>query len=479
MTVPEEAVRHTSVWVSKTDLMRYVRCPYAFWLLDQGEITFEDTVEEGLVRLLIEGIEFQERIEAAAIRIEVRPEEIPALLRQEVTLLKVPPFENPKLKIYGQPDGVEAAAGALFPIEVKSHKDVQRTDELELAFYWLLLEPFRTRRVAQPRGYLILRRDGGAEWVEVPLSRHRFDEVRRLIKEVRDARRNGVRPRICGCAVCSRVKRGEVQRATRDLKDLTLIFGIGRAYARALEEEGVTTWEDLLPCEPQTVVERMRKRGYFISVAEVKRWKRHAESWKRQEAVYFGDAPPVGDSFVALDLEYDLGSLIWLVGACLVTRDRREYLALWADDATQESKNLCRLGEFIAAEPSLPVVTWSGEGADMPQLRHATGRLGLIESLDGLFARHFDLFLHVRRSLRLPIPGLSLKEVAEYFGIPRISGVRDGLQAQLMYLEYRSSHDKKRKATLRNLLLDYNRDDVEALVATAERIRSLSVAPAR
>jgi len=35
-----------STWVSKTDLTRFLRCPYAFYLLDRGLIAFDDTVTE-------------------------------------------------------------------------------------------------------------------------------------------------------------------------------------------------------------------------------------------------------------------------------------------------------------------------------------------------------------------------------------------------------------------------------------------------
>ncbi len=95
------------------------------------------------------------------------------------------------------------ADGALEPIEVKSHKQLQRTDELELAFYWLLLEPLRRREVEQPCGHVILRRDGAPNSVEVEITPRRLREVRRLIKEVRQAREQGVRMRACGCRICS------------------------------------------------------------------------------------------------------------------------------------------------------------------------------------------------------------------------------------------------------------------------------------
>jgi uncharacterized protein YprB with RNaseH-like and TPR domain len=63
-----------------------------------------------------------------------------------------------------------------------------------------------------------------------------------------------------------------------------------------------------------------------------------------------------------------------------------------------------------------------------------------------------------------------LKEVAECFGIPRVSGVLDGLQAQLLFGEYL----RTREEGLRNQLLEYNRDDLDGLIATTVRLRALA-----
>ena len=103
----------TRAWVSKTDLITFLRCPYAFSLLDRGEITFEDTVAEFQLKLLVEGSEFHSLVEASAVPIQIEPDDVPNLLQTDVTVLGIPGFENAKLKIFGRPDGVVAAKGAL------------------------------------------------------------------------------------------------------------------------------------------------------------------------------------------------------------------------------------------------------------------------------------------------------------------------------------------------------------------------------
>ena len=60
-------------WVSKTDLARYSRCPYAFWLIDSR------------------------------------------FGRKDLTLYGVPLFKNKNLRIVGIPDAIETAGGACTP----------------------------------------------------------------------------------------------------------------------------------------------------------------------------------------------------------------------------------------------------------------------------------------------------------------------------------------------------------------------------
>lgn len=42
-------------WVSKTDLSRFYRCPFAFWLLDTAQIAFPETVSAFQMSLIRTG----------------------------------------------------------------------------------------------------------------------------------------------------------------------------------------------------------------------------------------------------------------------------------------------------------------------------------------------------------------------------------------------------------------------------------------
>jgi predicted RecB family nuclease len=463
----------TRNWVSKTDLTRYLRCPYAFYLLDSGLVRFEETVSEPQIQRIEAGVAFQANVEATAILRAIGPAELTRVFAEEsIQLFSLPGFKNPALQIYGQPDAVSTACGALYPVEVKAHKDVSRSDELELAFYWLLMEPYRTKKVP-PRGYLLLRRDGAPEQVELEIPAHRFDEVHQLLKEVRDAREHGVEPRICTCTVCSGAIRNEIEQATLVKKDVTRIWGIARARARHLEAIGITSYDRLIDADTSSIVEALRKRKCFVSSNQVDQWKQHARSYAVSHPVLFGPRLPLGASYFALDLEYG-PQIIWLFGICLVKAGQpHDHIVLWNHDSMTEAASLRQLGSLLSANPDLPVVTWAGKTADLPQLKAAARRHNLPDIFQMIKSRHLDLYQFAQQSVRFPIPELGLGEVANYFGIPRLSRIGDGLQAQLLFLEYQSSSNDARRAALKTSLCEYNRDDVDALVGIAAKISAL------
>jgi uncharacterized protein YprB with RNaseH-like and TPR domain len=88
-----------------------------------------------------------------------------------------------------------------------------------------------------------------------------------------------------------------------------------------------------------------------------------------------------------------------------------------------------------------------------------------------------DLLHHAKKAVRFPIPQLGLAPVASHFAIQRISPIRDGLEAQSLYQEYRRSRDEDKREALKTNLLEYNRDDLEALVGVAEQMTALAREP--
>jgi hypothetical protein len=107
--------------VSKTDVVRYVRCPYAVWLVDSGQLSQGELPGPFEGRLAQDGVEFERRIVEAAPPIALPPGGEAELFAHDHTLLDVRTFRNSRLRLIGRPDGLVTANGALQPIEIKSH----------------------------------------------------------------------------------------------------------------------------------------------------------------------------------------------------------------------------------------------------------------------------------------------------------------------------------------------------------------------
>jgi predicted RecB family nuclease len=461
-------------WVSKTDVASYYRCAYAFWLLDSGQITFAESLNEFQRGLITAGNEYHELVERSVTPIVVAPEDLTRLLQTEITILGTPPFEDKRRKLRGTPDGIDAANGALYPIEIKSHRSVTHLDQLELAFYWLLLEPHRTRP-AEPKGIMILRQDGKPVRIDVPITKALLAEVRRLITDVREARKHGVIPRICGCQVCSRLRRDEVVASVTERKDLTMIWGIARVFARALEAAGYATWDSLTDCDPARVAADLKEAGVkSCGTRTVEAWQLHARALASGRPEFRAgatwSAPP---PYIALDLEYDVTpghDNIWLTGAGVMHADGIDQHSWWADTPEEERAALTSLTALLTEHPSLPIVSWAGAGADLPRLISAADRHGLPQLADALTERHVDAFVWVQRSLRLPILSLGLKEVSAYLGYHPSTSITDGLDALARYQRWCATKDE----AIRAELTAYNADDIGALVHTVTRLAELT-----
>lgn len=404
----------------------------------------------------------------------ISPADLPALLQTEITILGTPLLKNKRLKLRGCPDGIDAANGALYPVEIKSDRAPTRLDRLELAFYWLLLQPHRTRQ-GPAAGVLILRRDGRPVRVEVPVTDALLGEVRQMIGEVRSARKSGVRPRVCGCLVCSGARRDEVIASVTERKDVSMILGVGRVYGAALEAAGYATWDTLIGCDPQQVADTVTQAGARgcrpVKVAD---WQLHARALASGLPEFRPGARwPADDPYIALDLEFDVtpgNDHIWLTGAAVIYPDGTDHHSWWAATPQQERRALTSLAALLEEHPRLRAGTWAGGAADIPRLRAAAARHDLPALGEAVAGRHFDAWLWAQHNLRLPTFTLGLKEVSGYLGFRPSTDVAGGLDGVLRYHAWLASRDE----AIRAQLTAYNRDDIDAFVHTISRLRDLA-----
>ena len=458
-------------WVSKTNVTGYLRCPYAFWLADSGQLDRADLFSPFEAQLAEEGAAFERGIVDAAAPITMPPGGEPELFTQEHTLLEVRAFRNPRLRLVGRPDGLVTAAGALQPIEIKSHRLLQHSDRIELAFYWLLLGDLRTAQTADPVGWIFLRqRDGSHVREMVELSPEVLAETQALIRAVRHARRHGVEPVWCRCTVCRGIRRRQVTEAVCERRDLSSVSGVGPVRREALLAAGYASWDDLLTADAEDIASALNRprARLLVSVGEVRRWQSHARTLVTNQVLLVDDARPfpVPGEYIAFDAEYTPDN-VWLFGVRVVRPEGDLCFCVWASPAG-EAQAWSELNAVLDRFPGLPVVTWNGNNADLPALCKAAARAGDVRLGEPFASRHIDLYLWTRRNLMLPIPGLDLKGVSEHFSFTRESGVTSGLAAQMLWHRYQRTGDQEIKADL----INYNLDDLRSLAHAVECLRA-------
>ncbi len=462
--------------MTKSNMVDFARCPYAFWLVDGGVVDAEAAVTRLQAAQMSAGVAFESRVAADAVAVPQNAT-FNDLLAGDADVLLDTRLVNRKLRLAGIPDGVRPGGGAVVPIEIKKRPRPTGRDALELAFYWLLLEPYRTRPV-RPHGILFLEwRDQVVE-VDVELTAGHFVEVRALVDGVRAARRDGVVPvGLCPCPVCKGPGRAALVADLVARRHVGLLWSVGPRFTEGLAALDLADFASLVAADPWEVAFRLRVGGCNVSAGMVARWQHHAVALLEQRPVTFAKGVPVGRRFIAVDLEYT-PARVWLIAAAVVDGRRRGRVhQFWADDRAELKAALVALGELVAANPGLPVVTWSGNGADLPQLDRAADQAGARRAVRAVLERHVDAFALARDSVRLAVAGLGVKEVAAYFGFERTSGVRDGREATWLYGQYRRATSQRARASLRRELLAYSRKDVDMLITAVRGVDALLSGP--
>ncbi len=196
--------RWQGIWVSKSDLVEFLRCKYRVYLAYIRGIPIGELKDNEAVRAIIErGRQFESSVISQMPFEEVEEgERVESLLSEEIILRTPQLIRNHELGLQGIPDLISVAKGKLYPIEIKLHKEVRWSDELELAFYWELLEPLRKRKLKpKPKGYILL---NTGEIAEVSLTNYHFQSLSALVEQVREVKTSGAEPAISSeCKLCT------------------------------------------------------------------------------------------------------------------------------------------------------------------------------------------------------------------------------------------------------------------------------------
>ena len=451
-------------WVSKLDIIQFLRCKYRVFIAHKLNKPFVEFVDSEMIKAIIEqGTKFEASIISQMPFQEV--DSIESVIEERAILRSAELIQNNKLGIRGIVDLIDVEEGKLYPIEIKSHKNVEESDRLELAFYWELLHPLR-KGSPKPKGFVLL---NTGEIVKVILNEEDFAKLKNIIKEVRLVKEIGCQPIICQeCKICT--LKGECLSEVYRKGGLSLIHGIGEVRQEQLYNLGIKNIHDLAKADATK---------FLPSMGGIKGMITHAKSWIKLRPIYFGEhPPPVSSELIILDLEYDQFVLIWLVGLLVVDTKGMECYQFFAEEKSKEREILINLTNLLSRYNSHQILTWKGANADIPQLETAWRRCKLPTSkLADLEDRHLDLYQLTLNSCRFPLKSFGLKEVGKYLGFTRKHEDINGLLAPHLYNQYlRMPKMSKEKRLLKTKLLEYNREDLEATLFILNELKSLSEA---
>ncbi|NKS56283.1 hypothetical protein GS504_01470 [Rhodococcus hoagii] len=469
-------------WLTKSDLMDFRRCRQGFLLLRSGEVA-ESAAVGTTERVVIDaGTDFDRGVRSRATPIvddAGNPVAIADLFATDAVVLTDRLFLNRDLRFRGRPDGISMASGEFQPLEIKNRTQLQPSDLFELAFYWLLLEPYRLVPQADPVGWLQLADGAGGQAapIRVDIPADTLTKVREVAAQARSALTDGIEPYWCNCSVCSQSTIPQTP-AARRAASVRVINGIGRTIGAALAAGGVNTVGQLADLSGEDIRSTLAAgHGRRPSDKTIDGWKDHARVFiANSPELKSGHHDPLPERFVAFDLEYDTSpaSVVWLLCAQTVGVDRPHRITVFADE-TGQAGLFTEFAGFLAQYPELPVVTWNGKSADLTAFDRSAKRYLTSAScdvaafLEVLEVRHLDLLQWTRKALNLPIPSLGLKDVAYYFGLATDSDVGNGLMADGLWREYRSTGDTE----LKDQLITYNRSDVTILAGIHAHLRAL------
>jgi predicted RecB family nuclease len=395
-------------------------------------------------------------------------------VKETEVVLKTPQlFKNNKLGIVGIPDLIDMSMGALYPVEIKLHNSVRKTDLIELGFYWRLLEPLRTKK-SKPMGFVLLG-TGETKQVELPLDI--LEMVDFYIQSVRDAKTNGAQPSLSKeCKSCTLAK--ECSDVLSKKGDLSLIYNLKAVRKQQFMQLGITNISDLTKTDALFLHQDLVKRfGVSPGFDEIRRMQAHGFSIIAKKPIFFGQRDRCGifnKHKLIIDLEYDPNSLIWLSGALVDDQDGTNSVQFFSENNTKanERKILNSLRKFISKYPKYPIMTY-GAAADIPQLKKAWARHRFPDAeLQAILERHYDINAFLRNGFRFPLHNMGLKDIGSYLGFKRRFDM-DGLMALIEYFEYLNTKKLGKKEAIKGRLLRYNLEDLKCTQFVANQVDNI------
>ena len=258
-------------------------------------------------------------------------------------------------------------------------------------------------------------------------------------------------------------------------KDVALVPGVDQSIAVALREQGVSTIEDLLRNFDESTLSEFKRpwgnrmqrvgkgAGSILCMAQ-------AISQGKEIMIQIPTVPD-HSNYVMFDLEglppqLDELEMIYLWGMQVFGKQSSDFMpaiAGFGEEGDREGWQsfLNNAASILAKYGDIPFVHW--HHYERVKIDLYVEKYGDRDGIAGRVKGNLlDLLPITQRSIALPLPSYSLKEVEKYLGYKRTVEEYGGDWAIAKYIEAIETEDEGQRQDLMDKILNYNREDLEA-----------------
>jgi len=237
------------------------------------------------------------------------------------------------------------------------------------------------------------------------------------------------------------------------------IHSVGQQTALKLKRAKIKTIQDLAKAKN---LKRISMKTNFSEV-RLNKLQLKARSVVENKVFQISDLVLPSNNLIFFDIETDLAcKKVWLVGML----SNEKFTQFYAKNWSHEKAMLKRFLTFLRKNPNSTLVSFSGTSFDRNVVHKALVRLNLDSDFFFSFP-HIDLCQLLRNSFIFPNQSFALKELGTHLEYPFEHPDLSGLGVALEYLGH-----LKEKRKLDSRVLEYNRDDVQAIPYIIKKIAS-------
>ena len=190
----------------------------------------------------------------------------------------------------------------------------------------------------------------------------------------------------------------------------------------------------------------------------------------RTEKIYLQDIPVLVRQEVEIFLDIEGvpdQKFYYLIGLLIYIKGEISYYSFWADNLKEEEKICLQLIEIINLYPEAPIYHY---GSYEPKAIKKLFKSYLHEDNYKLIEKRLiNVNQYIYGKVYFPVYSNSLKELGEYVGASWSNNLSSGLES----LVYRYRWEEKPNTKIQQILINYNREDCQALKLLTDVISSL------